>query len=621
MFKRKRFTNLSLALLLAFLLVACGGDTNPTPGAPTATTAASMGETAVATEPVADTEPTEEVETEPEGEATAEGETEPEVEPTTAADTPRGQGIGASGEGSFDTSGTYVADLGFRPDNDGFRFENYGGDIPVTNLTAADLRRMFGDEVCASLQGEDCTLTPAGTQWMEQVNQSMSGGHCEGMAVLSNLFYTKKVNPADFGAASVPELQLDGNERLQREIAYWFTTQATQPARQGIVQQTPSGVLNTLMTAFEAGPEGSETYAVGFYKRDMTGGHAVTPYAVEDRGGGIYWIMIYDNNYPQAARAIEVDTNADTWRYSGSTNPSEPADEYEGDAGSFTLELAAIEPRLTPQFCPFCEAPAGGRTPGLGAQGTTYNEVWLDGDANLLITDMEGNSIGFKDGKFVNEIPGAQSNANKFGVDVWDVKAEPVYYVPTNIDFTISIDGSDLTEPSVSTVTFIGPGYVLEVSDIMLDPGQVDILDIAPDGSLLSYRTTSNESPVMLVGIETEAADYLFAVQGYEMDSGEAINLSLNTEEGWLSLDSIDNTNSALYSLLVARYDDQGEQVFGADDVGLDPDDVVYVDYLKWAGNGQPMELDVDRGGDGTVDESLQVGDITDEMPEEAEGE
>ncbi|MDQ3928577.1 MAG: hypothetical protein M3328_05450, partial [Chloroflexota bacterium] len=351
----------------------------------------------------------------------------------------------------------------------------------------------------------------------------------------------------------------------------------------------------------------------------------VTPYAVEDRGNGVYWIMIYDNNYPGAARAIEVDTNADTWRYSGSTNPSEPADDYEGDAETFTLELAAIEPRLDKQACPFCDAESAGRTPGLGSAGaqgsTAFNQVWLDGDANLLITDLEGRSIGFKDGQFVNEIPGARSNANKFGVDVWDIKAEPVYYIPTNIDFTISIDGSDLAEPSESAVTFIGPGYVLEVSDIMLDPGQVDILDIAPDGSLLSYRTTSNETPVMLVGIETTAADYLFAVQGYEMESGEAINLSLDTEKGWLSLDSIDNNASALYSLLVARYDDQGEQVFGADDVALDPNDVVYVDYLKWAGNGQPMELDVDRGGDGEIDETLEVPDITDTLPEEAGGE
>jgi hypothetical protein len=250
------------------------------------------------------------------------------------------------------------------------------------------------------------------------------------------------------------------------------------------------------------------------------------------------------------------------------------------------------------------------------AQGA-FNQVWLTGDANLLITDTEGRSTGFKGDQFVNEIPGARSNANKYGVDVWDVKAEPVYYIPASVDFTISIDGSQLTEPTLSTVTFIGPGYVLEVADIKLDPGQVDTLDVAPDGSLLSYRTASNESPVMLVGVETKAADYLFAVQGYEMESGEAVNLSLDTEKGWLSLDSIDNANSARYSLYVAKYDEQGEQIFGADDVGLDPNDVVYVDYQKWAGNGQPMELEIDRGGEGEIDESLQVQDATDAIPGE----
>src|SRR4051812_20286928 len=102
-----------------------------------------------------------------------------------------------------------------------------------------------------------------------------------GMAVLSNLFYTGKAKPAGFGAATVPALQIAGNEPLQREIAYWFATQATQPARSGIVAQTPSGVVNTLLTSFAAGPTDSDQYAVGIYKRDRSGGHAITPYAVE----------------------------------------------------------------------------------------------------------------------------------------------------------------------------------------------------------------------------------------------------------------------------------------------------------------------------------------------------
>ena len=162
----------------------------------------------------------------------------------------------------------------------------------------------------------------------------------------------------------------------------------------------------------------------------------------------------------------------------------------------------------------------------------------------------------------------------------------------------------------------IGPGYALEVSDIILEPGQVDTLDVSPDGSLISYRAASSETPFLLVAVETDEADYQFGVYGEAMAPGEALNLSLDTRKGWLSIDTIDNSEPGSYSLLVSRYDDQGEQVFGAEGISLDPDDVLYVDYLLWPSNGEPMSLDLDADGDGTVDETLQVDDITDEFAE-----
>ena len=582
--KHLRLLRLLLALVLLLAITGCGGE----PGADTAE------ETAAA--------------------ITSPDESEATTDASTAA--PRGDGAEAGGA-EAETSGTYVSDLGFRPDVDGFSFENYGGQ-GETNLTSNDLWRMFGDQACASIQDDQCELTPPGEQWLQQINEAMTGGHCEGMAVLSKLFYIGQADVSAFGASSVPELEIAGNELLQREIAYWWATQATQPARSGIVEQTPSGVVNTLLTSFAAGPSGSDQYAVGIYKRDRTGGHAITPYAVEDRGEGIYWIMVYDNNYPGQGRAIEVDTNNDTWSYSGSTNPAEAEGNYEGDASTFTLELAPIEPRLGQQECPFCDEPASARVSGLMLQAnqTEYNEIWLEGDADLLITDIEGRSVGFKDGVFVNEIDGSRSNANKFGVSVWDENAEPVYYIPTTIDFTISIDGTRLSEPSNTTLTMIGPGYALEVSDIILEPGQVDTLDVSPDGSLISYRAESGETPFLLVAVETDEADYQFGVYGEAMAPGEALNLSLDTREGWLSVDTIDNSESGSYSLLVSRYDEQGEQVFGAEGISLDPEDVLYVDYLLWPGNGEAMALDLDIGGDGTVDETLQVDDITDEFAE-----
>src|SRR5690349_11134829 len=47
--------------------------------------------------------------------------------------------------------GEIVYDLGFTPQQNGFSFSNYGDDIPSINLTAVELRRMFGDQVCSRL--------------------------------------------------------------------------------------------------------------------------------------------------------------------------------------------------------------------------------------------------------------------------------------------------------------------------------------------------------------------------------------------------------------------------------------------------------------------------------------
>src|SRR5712692_1937937 len=83
--------------------------------------------------------------------------------------------------------GKIIADLGFRPATHGFGFENYTGDIKPTNLTAVEMRRMFGDQVCARISGDTCDLIPPAQEFMRTTNVDMNGGHCEGMAVPSML--------------------------------------------------------------------------------------------------------------------------------------------------------------------------------------------------------------------------------------------------------------------------------------------------------------------------------------------------------------------------------------------------------------------------------------------------
>ena len=135
-----------------------------------------------------------------------------------------------------------IADLGFRPAVHGFNFENYSDETQVQNLTAAEVRRLFGDQVCASLTDGRCVLTPPGEQWMEQINGDMAGGHCEGMAALSLLMYTDHVTETRFGGQNAVDLAFN-NPALQREIAYWWATQATAPTADRVIKGAPDEIL------------------------------------------------------------------------------------------------------------------------------------------------------------------------------------------------------------------------------------------------------------------------------------------------------------------------------------------------------------------------------------------
>jgi hypothetical protein len=86
--------------------------------------------------------------------------------------------------------GQTLSDSGFRPKPEGFGFENWSGDqYPMADLTADDARAIFGDRVCARFSGNSCAPTPAAKLWLQEMNQMMKAGRCEGMAALSAAFY------------------------------------------------------------------------------------------------------------------------------------------------------------------------------------------------------------------------------------------------------------------------------------------------------------------------------------------------------------------------------------------------------------------------------------------------
>ncbi|MDD1754353.1 MAG: hypothetical protein LUQ63_01830 [Methanothrix sp.] len=456
-----------------------------------------------------------------------------------------------SNAGSSNASGATASDdSGFRPGINGFAFQNYGDDIATVDLTPAEMHRMFGDKVCACLKDGNCTLTYPAQMWMEAAISAMRYGHCEGLAVLSDLIYYSKVNPSGFGGQNAIDLSLK-DELLQREIGYWWVTQVTSPGGSERIKDSPNVVLDTLAQSFALGKNADEWWVMGLYLPDGSSGHAITPYAVEDMGNGISKIMVYDNNWPKSERYVEVNRTANTWSYQASINPNEKSTLYTGNASTKTLEIVSISSRLGQQKCEFCDADnstasnlgSSASTASSASSGTKGNmQIWQNGKAKVLVTDDEGREVGFLDtGQMVNEIPDAEIRILKFAPDEPPM---PVIFVPlsssdddteisVNVSSTAANDSENMSaevEANLAKTSIIAPGFALssEVND--LQQGQHQSIDLVKEDEEYSMNITGNlmEAPMIAVGTDLNQ----ITISGLNALPGKFISFSLNPASG-----------------------------------------------------------------------------------------
>jgi hypothetical protein len=504
-----------------------------------------------------------------------------------------------------------TVDLGFRPETNGFSFENYGNEKGIQNLTPVDMQRMFGKQVCAT-KGEQCVLTPPAEQWMEETNKSMNGGHCEGMAALSLLIYTDKTKAEEFG--NPINLALQDNEELQREIAYWFATQIVEPTSSSEIKgKTPVEILDLLTEGLKSTAD--PTYTMGIYQSGFKGGHAITPYAIEDLGDGKFSVLVYDNNHPKLERRVEIDRNTNTWNYNASTKPGEAESEYVGDAESHTLTLTPTPPRLQRQECDFCGSAESVSNvseeivaKGKASSATKFNQIFLEGDSDLLITNGSS-KIGYENGTFVNAFPGASFVPMKSS-DLWKDDEEPIYNIPVGTPFTMTLQSSSETQgKELTDVIMIGSGYDLGISGIKVTAGQRDVIQFSANGRNLSYKPSNSEAPNILFGIATDKDDYEFELDSVEIDAGGTLSANLDTEKGRLGIKIADTKREAVFNLILSRIDDQREQSFEGEDVTLDSGDTLYLDYAKWTGNGAKLTVELDKGSNGSIDEVTTLND------------
>lgn len=360
---------LLLCLVAVFLFVACRREENeeptqPTPPAPTpmatATPATARGE-------------------ESSGEAATPAATRAPATETTRA-------TGGAGSG-------YTIPFQVQPD--GFGFRNYGPGYPEGDFTIAELQALFGDGVCSRVDGEQCIPTAEAQQWIADRNADMRVGHCIGFTVTSYQFAQGALQPAIFTASATDPYDIAQEAPIMRTIALNGSLYWVKSVWSSEVSGTPREIIDALIAL-------GEPADLSIFLPGLVGGHSVLAYGVEQVEPQTYHILVYDNNIPGEEATIEVDYEANTWRYAqGAVNPDQAATPYEGDATTETLRFIPLSAYET-ATCPFCPPEAEAAE---AAEAITLLSFLGQGD--VLVETALG-TIGSVAGEIINEIPGAR---------------------------------------------------------------------------------------------------------------------------------------------------------------------------------------------------------------------
>lgn len=385
--------------------------------------------------------------------------------------------------------GKLCVDNGFRVTSDDFSFANWGRSQQAdANITIQTLIDLFGhNTVCMPGPITECTVRPSTSQKLEEWNNALSGGRCEGLATLSTRFYLQQEKPAWYQAAAtqVSELKRD-NAQLASSIAYWWATQFLPEVADRAAEsrlKSPLELVDDLILGLANKTVG---YTLGMYFGPS--GHSVTPYAVTQRDDS-FVIHVYDNNTPGVRREVLVNGRDNSWRYPAAVTARDGTPvEWSGGVG--TLELTPMSARKGPFTCTFCTTPTSD-SPSV----VTLASRDSSSPGYLYISTRNGQFIEATPTSVVNTIQGSRYNVGKNALG-----GLATVELPSSIgDFEVQVRRASSSVPAADVVLGIRrPGSAsIQVSgnlahDVIGEKeNSKGVLTVRQDGTTINAPTSS----------------------------------------------------------------------------------------------------------------------------------
>lgn len=522
------------------------------------------------------------------------------IDPSVYQDVFGNPGVGAP-------QGTVVADSGFRPYPHGFPLPNWGTaesfaqnavvyGIPTrvtleqleegqfsaqAPLNSLALRRTLGDGVCRDAKTIDprtghCDLILGAELLAQMIQTAGLGGHCFGLAAAAAGLYNGQLPANQVGASGLGINAFNTmGTRATQTITRLFGVQYLDPdllptAKAG---QSPTQLVQTLI---ETLPSGTVPFILTVFGE--IGGHGITPYAVLDRGNGLYDIAVYDNNFPFRALAVTVDTNTDSFVYTSATDPNSPSYTWSTATGS-TIALVDVDDVLAQQPCPVCRGKDQGTMLAFSSWSTVNSEAIAIG-----LLDLEGQPLAedlYRALSPLNPPTEAQQSA-------------PLIVVDPGVEFMVAIQAGQLAEPQPMEVYALsnGASQYLLLED--LPANGTTLFGVGENSALFQSSKASSPRIQQLYDGRTTSYD----VNGHPLALPKEVSVNQDWNRSTKQVRYSSSATRALtWNVQVTGVRDSGEAGWVALGVSVPAGATILVDYSRASATTSPLAWIVAKGG------------------------
>lgn len=267
---------------------------------------------------------------------------------------------------------------------------------------------------------------------------SQEGGQCYGFSVGAAMLYDGTIAfegksiPAEYNPTAVNAYDLT-REDAGRLIAAKASNQYTEGVKEHLEACSKGDMLtqyNKIKDSLSQ-PSKEPIALIAFYSIDGAGGHAVTPYKIEETNKGAK-IYVYDNNYPYSdlpdsdepdsdKLTFNIDFEKNSWQYGhGKTNVDDRYfRSYRGEGNKN----------------PFCSIPLSLTKESKVAATLPDNSIKISlggKHLNIGIENSDGHIQGydFKTGQHLDQIPGS------LVYKVLEDGVSPLYFIPIDPELT-----------------------------------------------------------------------------------------------------------------------------------------------------------------------------------------